>query len=243
MKTRTELLVAIYESCENGVIDEVTRDAMLEACNEEECTEEKKDNGPEEDEVEEFKKKIEELKEKVAKAKTDKAIENIKDKAKDAMDELVDVADDKEIEDKLEELYDEFIDDIDDEDDDSDDEDDDSDEEDEVEESVKERIAEVRLSIYESCTNGYITEETRDELLTLIEESLRDTIVNAAKKGKELIGNDALKGLSPTYTDDGLATGLKMMKQGKLEQAEKEKKASELRKRVALATANAGVGK
>ena len=239
MKTRTELLLSIYESCENGVINEETRDAMLEACEEDECTEEKKDNGPEEDEVEEFKKKIEELKEKVNKAKTDKAVENIKDKAKDAMDELVDVADDKDIEDKLEELYDEFIEEID-EDDDEQDEDDD---EKEVEESVKERINEVRLSIYESCANGYITEETRDDLLEIIEESLRDTIVKAAKKGKEVLSNDALKGLSPTYTDDGLATGLKMMKQGKLEQEEREKKSSDLRKRVALATANAGVGK
>ena len=34
-----------------------------------------------------------------------------------------------------------------------------------------------------------------------------------------------------------------MMKQGKLEQEEREKKSSDLRKRVALATANAGVGK
>ena len=87
------------------------------------------------------------------------------------------------------------------------------------------------------------TEETRDDLLEIIEESLRDTIVKAAKKGKEVLSNDALKGLSPTYTDDGLATGLKMMKQGKLEQEEREKKSSDLRKRVALATANAGVGK
>lgn len=228
MKRRSEVILSIYESHNNGVIDEETRDALLEACeDEEDCEESEEESENEEDEIVEYKKKIEELKEKIKKAESKKAIEKIKEKAKDSMEELADVADDDDIEDRLEELYDEFIDSVD----------------EEEENTIEERVNEVRLSIYESCKAGYITESERDELLTIVNEGLYDTIKKAAETGKKVFNSDSLKGLSPSYTDDSLSTGIQMMKQGKLEQTEKEKRASELRKRVALATANAGVGK
>ena len=240
MKTRRDIILSIYESHKDGIIDKETRDLLLEACEDpEKCDDkdEKSDDDNDEDEIVDYKKTIEKLKEKVKEAKSEKSIKNIKDKAKESLEDLIDVADDEEIEKKLEKLYDDFIDEI---EDDEDDEDNNSEEDGET---IEERVNEVLLSIHEYHRAGYITESERDELLEIVNESLRDKIVTAAKNGKKIFDSDAMKGLSPDYKIDGLSTGLQMMKQGKLEQEEKARKEAELRKRLNFATANAGIGK
>ena len=62
MKTKKDVLLTIYESHRKGVIDDDTLNALLEACDEENenCNNTKNDEN-EEDEIVEYKKKIEDL--------------------------------------------------------------------------------------------------------------------------------------------------------------------------------------
>ena len=218
MTKKQKEVLDIFEAYSDGLIDKETRNVLLEEAN----------NGGDVDEeiVNKFKDLIDSL---------DSSNPKIKKKLQELMNKYTDS---------------EKEDDDDDEDDESEDKKDkkeckdgECEDSEDSEETVEESVNTTIDNILYAFEYGYIDENTADELLEVFGESLSDIIKNASGKL-----NKSLEGLSPDYKIDSMYDGIKMYKQGKIQEAEKEKRRqdlekikSDLRKKQAIQTANMGI--